>query len=150
MTEHAHDGVELGTALGEFGSHRMAEPMHGDRGLPRGVVQPGHRANALERRLEQMALAHQLSAPDEHEPHQLAGSFIGQVAVGDGRADRQHAPQGFGRLVVEWDHPLARGLADRDPQARRAIGIAVEAIGGETTDFAPPRPDQRATIIAAR
>lgn len=72
MTEDAHDGVQLRAALGELCAQRMSKPMHCDRRLAPGIDQVRRLANTLQWRFEQVFVAHQLAAPDEHEADQAS------------------------------------------------------------------------------
>jgi len=128
VSEDAHDGVKLCTAFCEFGSERVAESVHGHGWPTSGVDQARGGTHPLQWRTKQMASAHQFSAPDEHEPDEIACPFVGQHSVCDLSAETQHNPKGLCGLIMQWDLALTGGLTDGQPKARGAIGVLVEAV----------------------
>jgi hypothetical protein len=128
VAEDAHDGVKLCTAFCEFGSERVAESVHCHGRPASGVDQARGGTHPLQWRTKEMASAHHFSAPDEHEPDEIACPFVGQHSVCDLSAETQHNPKGLCGLIMQWDLALAGGLTDGQPKARRAIGVLVEAV----------------------
>ncbi len=98
-----------------------------------GVDQARGGTHPLQWRTKQMASAHQFSAPDEHEPDEIACPFVGQHSVCDLSAETQHNPKGLCGLIMQWDLALARSYrrAAEGAPCHRRIGRGSPQIGAE-------------------
>ena len=138
VPEHAHDGVQLGAALGELRAQRVAETVGGDGRVPTRVHQPGRLARPAQRDVDQVVRGEQLAVPHEQVAHRHAGEVVHEGPLAPAGPKGDDGPDRRRGVLVQRHDALAVGLAGRDAQARSAIGVAVQAVEGEALDLAAP------------
>jgi hypothetical protein len=128
--EDLHDRVELGAAFGELGPDRVTEPVSRDGAVPPPAAsaradQADGLAGVVDRGLEQVVGRQQLAVPHEQVADLLAGALVGERPFGGVFAQVNDVLQGLGGFLVQRDCALFIGLAGRQPQPRRAVGVVI-------------------------
>ncbi|WP_157875517.1 hypothetical protein [Streptomyces sp. CNQ431] len=104
-------------------------------------------AGRLDRGVEQIEGRQQLAVLHEQVAHRLPGQLVGEGPLRSVLAQVDDLLQDGGGIRVQRDDAFLVGLAGGQPQPGGAVGVAVQAVDGQTADLIPagagPAGDQQ-------